>query len=270
MTSEAERCRLCGTTDNMTFEHIPPKSAGNRDRVKMLGIDAWLGRDKATGRYGSRGRILQQGAGVKTLCRTCNSRAGKLYVPEMRRWVDFGFRALQNNREVVDAADARVDPLGIGLRIKEVRPGRFVKQMVTMLLAIGPVGLVEGHPDLAAYAREPNRTTFPTGATLYLNFFLGPIARFVGSAAVARDDGTTHVVTELAYSPFAYALVMGEHPDTPALPHCDITSFATAPIDRRANVEMFMRCGYGHTPLPLDYRSAASVSADREFNQNDD
>lgn len=39
--------------------------------------------------------------------------------------------------------------------------------------------------------------------------------------------------------------------------------FATVPIDRLANVEMFMQCGFGHTPLPLDYRSAASVTADR-------
>jgi hypothetical protein len=100
--------------------------------------------------------------------------------------------------------------------------------------------------------------------TLYLNFFLGPIARFVGSAAVARDDGATYAVTELAFPPFAYALVVGEHPDAPALPYCDITDFARAPINQRANVEMFMCCGYGHTPLPLDYRSAASIAAERE------
>lgn len=71
--------------------------------------------------------------------------------------------------------------------------------------------------ELAAYARGPNLTVLPAGMTLYLNFFLGPIARFIGSAAVTRDVGATYAVTELAHPPFAYALTMGERPDAPAL-----------------------------------------------------
>jgi hypothetical protein len=182
----------------------------------------------------------------------------------LAQWVRIGRDALRDNRDAVDEADTKVSPLGIGLRIKGVRPGRFVKQMVTMLLAIAPIGISEGYPGLAAYARDPGVTAFPEGMSLYLNFYLGPIARFIGSAAVVRESGkATYAVTELAYPPFAYALVMGEPADAPALPYCDITAFASAPIDRHANVEMFMQCGFGHTPLPLDYRSAASVAADR-------
>lgn len=263
-SDNVERCRVCGTLDDLSFEHVPPKSAFNRDRAEMLGLDAWLEREKSTGRPGRRGKISQGGSGVRTLCRTCNSRAGRLYVPEMARWVRIGRYALRDNREAVDDADTIVSTLGIGLKIKEVRPGRFVKQMVTMLLAIAPIGIPEGYPDLAAYARDPDVTAFPDGMSLYLNFYLGPISRFIGSAAVVREsDEATYAVTELAYPPFAYALVMGEPAAAPALPCCDITSFAAAPIDRLANVEMFMQCGFGHTPFPLDYRSAASVAAGR-------
>jgi hypothetical protein len=263
-SDNAERCRLCGTLDDLSFEHVPPKSAFNRDRAEMLGLDAWLEREKSTGRPGRRGTISQRGSGVRTLCRTCNSRAGRLYVPEMARWMRVGRYALRDNREAVDDADATVSTLGIGLKIKEVRPGRFVKQMVTMLLAIAPIGISDGYPSLAAYARDPDVTAFPDGMSLYLNFYLGPISRFIGSAAVVREsDRATYAVTELAYPPFAYALVMGEPIDAPALPYCDITSFAAAPIDRLANVEMFMQCGFGHTPFPLDYRSPASLAADR-------
>lgn len=158
----------------------------------------------------------------------------------------------------------KVERLGIGLKIRDVYPGRFVKQVVTMLLALAPDETVLGYPDLAAYAREPNVTDFPDGMSLYLNFYLGPIARFVGSSAVVRQhDMTTYSVSELAYPPYAYALVMGEPPDSPALECRDITGFAAALINQKANVEMFMQCGLGHTPLPLDYRSAASVAADR-------
>jgi hypothetical protein len=263
-SDSAERCRLCGASDDLSFEHVPPKSALNRDRVEMLGIESWLERDKPTGHPGKRGEISQRGAGVKTLCRTCNSRAGRLYVPEMARWVRVGYAALRDNRLVVEEADTKIERLGIGLTIRDVYPGRFVKQIVTMLLALAPKETVMGYPDLAAYAREPNITDFPNGMSLYLNFYLGPMARFVGSSAVVRQhDMTTYAVSELAYPPYAYALVMGEPPDSPALECCDITGFAAAPINQKANVEMFMQCGFGHTPLPLDYRSAASVAADR-------
>jgi hypothetical protein len=263
-SENVERCRLCGTLEDLSFEHVPPKSAFNRDRAEMLGLDAWLEREKSTGRPGRRGNISQRGSDVRTLFRTCNSRAGRLYVPEMARWVRIGRNALCDNREAVDHADTTVSTLGMGLKINEVRPGRFVKPMVTMLLAIAPIGIPAGYPGLAAYARDPGVTALPDGMSLYLNFYLGPISRFVGSAAVVRESGkATYAVTELAYPPFADALVMGEPADAPALPCCDITSFAAAPIDRLASVEMFMQCGFGHTPLPLDYRSAASVAADR-------
>jgi hypothetical protein len=182
----------------------------------------------------------------------------------MARWARIGRSALQDNRTLVESADRDVEPVGIGLTIHRARPGRFVKQMITMLLALAPAPLAKAHPELTGFAREPDNTHLPDGMTLYLNFFAGPLARFVGTSAVLRvSDGANYFVSELAYPPYAYALVMDEPAGMPALPYCDITSFAATPIDQVARVQMFMQCGFGHTPLPLDYRSAAAIAADR-------
>src|ERR1700722_520534 len=105
----------------------------------------------------------------------------------MARWARIGRQALDENRAAVEQADSQVDPSGIRLTIKQARPGRFMKQMVTMLLAIAPLELAESYPDLSAYARDPDSTELPAGITLYLNLFAGPIARFVGRAAVVRE-----------------------------------------------------------------------------------
>lgn len=35
------RCRLCGNEDNLTKEHIPPKSSGNKERLATLTFDDW-------------------------------------------------------------------------------------------------------------------------------------------------------------------------------------------------------------------------------------
>jgi hypothetical protein len=261
LSERPERCRLCGSSEDLSFEHVPPRSAFNSERAEMLGLDAWLEREKGSSR---RGTIMQRGSGVRTLCRRCNSRAGRLYVPELAKWTRVGRSVLSDNSAAVKDAEASREPMGIRLVIKRVYPGRFVKQVVTMLLAIAPLNLIEAHPGLASYAREPDVARLPSGVTLYLNLFLGPLARFIGTAAVMREqDHATYVVTELAYPPFAYAMVFGEPEEAPALAGCDITGYAREPIDRLANVEMLMQCGFGHTPFPLDYRSDAAILADR-------
>jgi hypothetical protein len=106
-----------------------------------------------------------------------------------------------------------------------------------MLLAIAPLNLIEAHPGLATYAREPDVARLPSGVTLYLNLFLGPLARFIGTAAVMREqDHATYVVTELAYPPFAYAMVFSEPEEAPGscrLRHHGLCARADRPAGER-------------------------------------
>jgi hypothetical protein len=38
-------CRICGEVADLTFEHFPPKSAGNRQKVEMIDVVSWLRRE---------------------------------------------------------------------------------------------------------------------------------------------------------------------------------------------------------------------------------
>jgi hypothetical protein len=255
-------CRVCGTPEGLTFEHFPPRSAGNRGKIEMLGIDAWLRReDDGTT---ERGRISQKGSGAYTLCGDCNNRAGRIYVPELVKWTGVGNAALAQ----LDPRryDVRVDPAYADLEIHDVRPGRFMKQMATMLLAVSMGGVAQENSDLREYVRDPKAVGLSPRYQFYLALNAGPNARFNGGSVVA---GGTEIVfaVELCFPPFSYVLSIDE--ERPALESGNITNFVDLGIDQTANVEMTLPMGFCHTPLPLDLRSKVALEQDRARNEAD-
>jgi hypothetical protein len=255
-------CRVCGEMTDLTFEHLPPRSTGNRQRVELLDIHAWLRReDDGTT---EKGRISQKGAGAVTLCEDCNNHAGRVYVPELRRWVRIGNAALA---ELEPAQfDAQVEPGYVVLEIKDVRPGRFLKQVATMLLAQSIGGVARKHADLREYARDPEAVGLPPKYQFYLAFNAGPGARYNGGSVAGTPNGMVFAV-ELSFPPFTYILSIDE--ERPAIETGNVTSFADCGIDQTANVKMQLRLGFSHTPLPLDLRSKAALEETRRRNEAD-
>jgi hypothetical protein len=249
-------CRVCGGVDDLTFEHFPPKGAGNRGRIELLGIDAWLRRED-DGKM-EKGRISQKGSGAYTLCGDCNNRAGRIYVPELIKWTRVGKAALAQLEP--QHFDRQAEPAYADLEIRDVRPGRFMKQMATMLLAVSMGGVAQAHPDLREYARDPNVVGLPERYKFYLALNAGPNARFNGGSVVGGSDGIVLAV-ELGFPPFTYILSIDE--ERPAVDAGDITSFTELGIDQTAKVKMTLRMGFCHTPIPLDLRSKAALETDR-------
>jgi hypothetical protein len=150
------------------------------------------------------------------------------------------------------------------LTINGCQPGRFLKQVATMLLAMSPPELGDRFPGLCTYARDPSALGIPPELQVYLVLYAGPRGRYASGVAqvsgVLTDASEMHIVYELAAPPYAYILSVQE--TTPVIETGNITNFATVGIDAVANVEMQLVIGYGETPFPLDFRSPAAVKAD--------
>lgn len=261
---EPDRCRICGMEGPLTFEHVPPRSAFNRDRAEVMGLDAWLRRD--AGGPVERGKIMQRGSGFESLCEICNNRAGRLYVPEFRKWTQMGMQVLHGPNGAAAAFADTVEESYVLIEADDVQPARFLKQVVTMFLAMSPPTFTPLHPDLASFAQDPEWIGLPERYQIYLALYSGPYARFVGGVATLRNIGTekpieNHFVLEIAYPPFAYVLSIDEN--TPALACGNLAAFADVSIHDRASVKVQLINGYGHTPIPLDYRTLPAVEADR-------
>jgi hypothetical protein len=236
----------------------------------MFGIDEWLSREASghdpIGKPVGRGLVLQRGSGAYSLCRACNERAGARYVPELARWVEMANTGLANARRPVMEFDEEVEPAYSQAHFKRVQPARFLKQVVTMLLAVAPAGfaLHRDNLDLSAFAQDPDWVGLPERFQLYLALYLGPYARFNGGSGVMHledDRFITDFVLEVAHPPFTYILSVDQ--EKPTLDCGNISNFADLRIDQTADVEIHLRLGFGHTPFPLDFRSRAAVLAQR-------
>jgi len=52
-------CRICGQYKDLTIDHVPPKSCGNSNRIKIVSANVTI--------------ISQNGLNCKTICRDCNN-----------------------------------------------------------------------------------------------------------------------------------------------------------------------------------------------------
>src|SRR4051794_17730071 len=198
----------------LSFEHVPPRGAFNRTRAEMRGTEGWLKRDRGTGHPGDRARIQQRGSGTFSLCGPCNNRSARLYVPELIKWTRMGADILWGSQRAAERGEEAGQRTWVNIKADGVRPGRFLKQVVTMLLAMSPPHLGEIHPDLRAYAQDPEWIGMPSQFQIYLSLYSGPNARYVGGAGKLSGIGVgpieRHMVFEVAYPPFAYVLSVDE------------------------------------------------------------
>jgi hypothetical protein len=245
----ATRCRVCGIDAGLGFGEGTPTSAYKGNPARVFGFDAWLlqGRD-APGPY--------------TLCDDCSEQAAELYLPEFRRWTRVAADLIADGRPN-DELNADPRPTWLTADLADVKPARFLKQVVTMLLAIAPAGFLQsGHLDLGDYARDPKRTGLPPRYQFYLSLFRGPYARFVGySAQLNHMSGETEQLLELAYPPFSCVLSLA---GDAAIETTNITGFSELRVNEVCIVDLDLLNGFGHTPFPADFRTLAAVDRERE------
>jgi hypothetical protein len=264
--SIVEICRICRTALANSFEHVPPRRAANDEPLRVYGIMDWLAREEGGLRGG---RIEQRGAGGFTLCERCNNNTGSWYGRELVVAAAAGVRILQ--KASLEELDERLDPTYAYARFRQQprvgpHPLRFIKQVVSMLLAVSPLEFSIANQALGDFVLEREQTGLPDKYQFYLALFAGPNARTVGGA-VRFDLGRsrTDFIVEVAYPPFAYALTIDAEPE--AIDTANITPFVDVGYRQMADIELDMLVGFGHTPLPVDYRTKAMIERDRRANE---
>lgn len=255
-------CSICGKGGKLTFEHIPPKAAYNETGVELYGIEDWLRREDG-GLSG--GAPQPDGSGLYSICKSCNELSGAHYLPAFAKLVHAGIDLHSQIRERWgdDGPDKQLKPRVATVGIKAVRPLLLAKQMLAMLLAVNGPHFGRKNAALVNFVLDPHSRGLPDRYRLFLSLFSGPMARFVGLSVVVRPGGRS-LLTEVAYPPFAYLLTVDSPPE---LPVGDITAWADADRAEVHDVTVDLMIAFGHTPLPGDYRSRASVDAEAARNR---
>jgi hypothetical protein len=239
-------CRVCGHDAGLSFSN-PVGDASAGDPARVFGLEGWLGSGP--------------GRGAFTLCEDCNATAERWYAPEFTRWAWLASRVIEDGPSPADLDASSASTWSTG-EFFNVRPARFLKQAMTMLLAIAPAGFgIEEHEPLAAYAADPRRRGLPARYQVYLSLYHGPYARFVGySARLNPATGCSEELIELAYPPFSCVVSLAGEA---AIETTNVSDFAELGIDETCIVDLDLLNGFGHTPYPADFRTSAALASDR-------
>lgn len=253
-------CRICGRFDKLTYEHIPPRSAGNRTTRRYASAFDILSMPDIT-HFPKTGVVIQQrGSGLYALCRDCNSALSNLgYVDEYREMVGATAQAMVDY--VGQQPDEDVFTGRVGLNVQNLRPGRIIRQALAMIMcANGSARFSDLFPDLRDCILAGTPTALPLGMSLHLAVAVGPRGRLVYPVgAVDYAAGTWQVLIDASFAPLSWVLRVSDSP--PSMLLANVSDWTTLDPDTVATIDITTEAGFIFGPMPLDYRHASDFPA---------
>lgn len=249
-------CTLCGVGAKLTFEHIPPESAFNIPGVEMFGFDEWRARDKETGAM-TGGRLQPRGTGRFALCETCNPALGRWYVPAFAKFALAGMQVLEGVASQLGALDADPNPRFLTVVLHEVDRLLVAKQIVSMLACTTGRSVMERHPAILEYLRDPSARGLPSDYRLFLSINAGPALSRSSGLCVMADEWEMKLFTEFLYMPWGYALSLN---GTTVYEAGEITSWLDAEPGESIVKDLRVLVGFVHTVLPGVMKSRAALA----------
>lgn len=246
-------CHVCGQTGPLTFEHIPPRSAGNSNARRALGLETSLAHP--IGELPSRGWVsMQRGVGLYSTCARCNNFGGSTYVPCYLDFTASVVKALEQWATQTDSAGRFEVPEKLRMSMQRIHPGGIVRQVLFMLLAAsGSNGLSSRYPMLREIVLDQLTASLPPGMALRLTLLpANQRSRVQHVAAEANfDAGRERALVEVAFTPFAWLLEIGDPSDREAF---DVSSWTEIPPEEERQIELVTTVGSIVTVIGGDYR----------------
>lgn len=247
MTSRSGICCLCGLSGPLSFEHVPPKAAFNRERIFTANSESIL----EFGSKAVRGRYDQKGAGGFTLCERCNNGTGKWYVPSYVEWARQGMQYLMNR------------PSGYSLALPfKIVPLSVIKQIVCMFASACGPSFCQTNSYLRKFVLDRECNGLPPAIRIYC-YFLDPkssMARQSGVTGILdslKGGANTYTFSEIAFRPFGYLMTFDSLPIDRHLQ--DITHFAESNPKQSRQMHLSLPIREINTPFPGDFRSREEI-----------
>lgn len=250
------KCRICGEWAQLTREHIPPRSTQPIDRARAPTFEDWFRHDELD--LPDAGPVIQGGVSGFILCERCNNWTGTNYGLEYQIWARGAAAVLTSLGVSLEELDSRDKYTFVNLRLVDVYPGRFVRQVLAMMLSVsGSCDLSERHSTIRNLVLGGPPESLPEQLRLFMTLYAGPAVRFAGGPfGQAIYDGVTGIWTrciEVAFPPFAFQLILDG--DAERASGVEMSELSACDADRTQTCQIEgLLVGFGHTPYPLDYR----------------
>lgn len=254
-------CAICRKQFNdLTFEHIPPRSAFNASPAKPVTGERFLENDRMPwDTTGLPYKNQQQGMGTYSLCQTCNNNTGSWYGE------DYQMVARVIHSILCEPMDAKYQAFGI----RGIHPLRFIKQVLSMFCSINNfederINIIRKFVS-EKYATGLNKSKYKI--CMYLT--KSNIIKYAPLSAVLRMGKTKFesiALTEITAYPLGF-IIYFDPTDTFHYNGVDITHFADCHYDDIADIEMPLCIYEVNDFLPTFYRSKEEIKQCIENNK---
>jgi len=233
-------CCICGKQGPMSFEHVPPRAAFNKETVIAY---SW---EKNSCNRKSKAKPIQGGIGAYTLCQQCNNDTGSWYGSEYVKWARTCHDIAKSWRKFAISSSAVTLPY--------VRPSRFLKQIFTCcfstLTGPGTNALAQRYPDLKKFVLERDYKELPEGFRFFMNLYLPPPGKAiferlpgVGKLSIVKEKFGIARCQPVFFFPIThppFQLIMTKHgQDYPGA--TEITHFKDYDVDQKIDIRLQLR-----------------------------
>lgn len=244
------KCRLCGKENvELTFEHVPPESAFNNQRVQLINrsdaLECLTNPDKRIEDIDKLHYVDQQrGDGGYYLCADCNSKTGKWYVKAYSEFIQSAMKVIAPN-DIKHGTCFKLETHGI-------YPLSILKQVMVMFCDINPT-LSED-----VYLRNflLNRNSNEFDKTKYRIFMFGFGGGYLRrSSCFGTFDSNTNsgmIQSEIISPPVGFNLYIDPPENLKSL-DCEITDFAFVPYNKMVDVEFILHTKGTYSMFPGIY-----------------
>jgi len=241
-------CRICKNEKKLSFEHIPPKVAYNKNtRYYSIPHDEYYKIPDILN-YKHHGQIFQGGMGEFCLCKECNSFLGSNYVRSFANWVNIG----------VDLV-SKYEFNYCKVLTENQNPLRVLKQIISMFICINEPWFSDMYPELLDFVINPNNIILNERYKIYT--YLNNEGQFRCFKWTETSD--YGIICETTFPPYGYVLSI-DNPNK--IEHLtDITWFKYFSDNREHKFEISFYKHPTYYAMPLDFRTKTEIERDVKY-----
>lgn len=242
-----DNCSLCGIFCELSFEHIPPKSAFNKTtRYKIVPYEQVLKQENIL-EAKFKSKIEQGGVGYYSLCNQCNNFLGLNYVNAYTSY---------SNSFIEFVRKKQFD--NFQLTMHDFEAAKVLKQIASMFISLNSWKFSESHSELRKYILNPNAQDIPSRYRFF-NYLKGDgdIRNTTLSVIGNIHNRNTIMGSEIAFPPLGHVMTIDFEGKLPY--HFEITDFKKLGVDELITTDINIYRLPTHIPLFLDYRSKEQI-----------
>lgn len=263
------KCKLCGRTKKLTYEHVPPAGAFNASTVTSYPFSEVMklisGKDNRMpwDFEGLKGKHKQRGSENYYLCAECNSSTGSWYMEEY-------VKIARSLHETISRENPQIGEF-YEYTLENVYPLRFYKAIMTMFCDINNECF--GDKDLRDFLLEKENNMLKRDKYSIALHMVGTSYRRVLGLMCSIIPGVGMMTSsEIGVYPLGSTLYI-DKPSGICIPGITIDDFLDCSFDEKCTVKF---CGMpfleNNSLFPNDFRSKTEIvsSIDRAVPQNHD